>query len=287
MTNRIVDAVVLDHRLDIVETELRVLATLERVDAATQVRGRLMGPRSAWASTVEVAYPLREIARLEPNQILLRLVVPEASFWEPDTPFLYQGPLELWQGGERCDARALSHGLRRLQLTPAGLRVNGGLHNIRGVQRQSLSVEDIRVLHASGVNLVVLDAQQFSEAAPLADRWGMLLLYRVARPSDYLRWRDVANRQPSTFGWLFGEAMLEEDFSAQKPAAPASQPLPTLLGALEPAAAALPPSIAFALSATPMAGVPCVQIVEALPAMDAVRPPGVLGWVEGKGFFLV
>ena len=131
------------------------------------------------------------------------------------------------------------------------------------------------MLHASGVNLVVLDSQRFPDAAPLADRWGMMLLYRVARASDYLRWRDVANRQPSTFGWLFDESLLAEDFPAQKPAVPAS-----LLGAEGAAIGALPRPIAFTLGATPLAGVPCLQYVESLPAADAVRPPGVLGWVE-------
>jgi hypothetical protein len=280
MTNRIVDAMVLSHRLDIVETELRVLVTLDRIDADTLVRGRLTGPRSALASTVEVAYPLREIARLESNQILFRVVIPEASFWEPETPLLYQGPLELWQDGERCDLWELSHGLRRLQLTPAGCRMNGRLQTIRGVARSSLDANEVPTFRANGINLVVLDASRFPDAAPLADRWGMLLLYRVERPSDYLRWRDIANRQPSTFGWLFGESMLDEEFLAQKLAAPASLPLPTFLGAEKPGGDALPPSIAFTLGAAPTAGKPCVQYVEALPALDAARPAGVLGWVQ-------
>jgi beta-galactosidase/beta-glucuronidase len=41
-----------------------------------------------------------------------RVIIPEASWWEPKTPFLYEGPVELWQDGVLCDRREISHGIR-------------------------------------------------------------------------------------------------------------------------------------------------------------------------------
>src|SRR5262249_16773364 len=72
----------------------------ERLTSVTQVRGRLVGPRCPFATTVEVAYPTREQSREYETtgtpKIMLRVIIPEPNLWEPETPFLYQGPLELF-----------------------------------------------------------------------------------------------------------------------------------------------------------------------------------------------
>jgi hypothetical protein len=118
MTNRIIGVSVINHRLDPHETELRVHVDVENLTPATEVRGRLVGPRSAVSSTVEIAYPLREVERSS-NQVVLRVVIPEANWWQPETPFLYEGPVELWQDGQRCDRREVSHGIRAKQQASA------------------------------------------------------------------------------------------------------------------------------------------------------------------------
>src|SRR5438046_1809045 len=123
MANRILDAYVASHRADPADAELRVLVRAERLTPATQIRGRLMGPRTPYAQTVEIAYPFRELARTD--HLLLRVRIPEPNFWEPKTPLLYEGPLELWEGDERCDQIVLRHGIRVAQLTPQVLRLNG------------------------------------------------------------------------------------------------------------------------------------------------------------------
>jgi hypothetical protein len=111
MTNRIVDVAVINHRLDPHETELRVHVEVENLTPTTEIRGRLVGPRCVGSSTIEIAYPMREVERT-PNHVALRVVIPEANWWEPETPFLYEGPVELWQDGQRCDRRDISHGIR-------------------------------------------------------------------------------------------------------------------------------------------------------------------------------
>src|SRR5262245_15996300 len=123
MSNRILDAYVATHRADPADAELRIVVRAERITPGTQIKGRLTGPRSPYASTVEIAYPFRELARSD--HILLRALIPEPSWWTPQTPLLYEGPLELWQDGELCEQVRLRHGIRTVPLTDAGLRLNG------------------------------------------------------------------------------------------------------------------------------------------------------------------
>src|SRR4051812_27257434 len=84
---------------DPAEPEVWITVTPAFQTPTTDVRGRLMGPRCHYASTVEVAYPLRPFARPPEGLPALarRVVIPEASLWEPQCPFLYQGPVELWE----------------------------------------------------------------------------------------------------------------------------------------------------------------------------------------------
>src|SRR5579864_8804454 len=122
MTNRIHHIRVTDTRLDPAEAEVCIGVYPERLTSVTQVRGRLVGPRCPYATTVEVAYPLRELSREYEStgtpRLILRVVIPEASFWDPESPFLYRGPVELWEGGQRCDLVQVTHGLRTLGLGP-------------------------------------------------------------------------------------------------------------------------------------------------------------------------
>src|SRR5262245_50368134 len=116
MENRIRTVRVLDARLDPVEAEVWVTVEPERLTSTTQVRGRLMGPRCPYSTTLEVAYPLREHSRQYesegPPRLTLRAIIPEPGLWDPQSPFLYQGPLELWQCDQRCDQVQVRHGLR-------------------------------------------------------------------------------------------------------------------------------------------------------------------------------
>ena len=143
MGNRIRDVAVVNHRLDPHETELRVVVDIEGLTPTTQIKGRLIGPRNVYRSTVEVAYPLREIER--GKHIVLQAFIPEACWWEPKTPFLYQGPLELWQDGLFCERVEISHGIRTVQLTSKGLRLNGRPFVLRGrIARPPCSDADAR-----------------------------------------------------------------------------------------------------------------------------------------------
>ena len=107
MSNRIVTVDVHTHRLEPFEAELWVVVTPQHRTATTELRGRFVGPKSAVSSTIEVAYLLRTFARQPPDldALAARVVIPEPNCWEADRPFVYDGAIELWQDGQRCDMR--------------------------------------------------------------------------------------------------------------------------------------------------------------------------------------
>src|SRR5437868_6798803 len=104
MTNRILDLVVLNHRLDPVVTELRVHVKVESLTPTTQILGNMIGPQCKYANTIEIPYALREIARGD-DQVELRVTIPEPAWWDPQSPFLYRGLVQLWQDKELCKPR--------------------------------------------------------------------------------------------------------------------------------------------------------------------------------------
>src|SRR5437879_11187839 len=102
MLNRIHEICIVNRRLDPTETVLNIALEVDNATPTTEVRGRLMGPRCAYLSTVEIAFPLREVERND-AYLLMEIIIPEPSWWEPKSPFLYEGPLELWQDGQLCE----------------------------------------------------------------------------------------------------------------------------------------------------------------------------------------
>src|SRR5437868_6764586 len=113
MSNRILDVWLDNRSLDPISAEAAVLVRPERLTATAELRGKLMGPSCPYAATVEIAYPLLPPRRDEPPEegtLRARIVIPEASLWDPQSPFLYTGPIELWQDGRCCDRAMVHHG---------------------------------------------------------------------------------------------------------------------------------------------------------------------------------
>jgi hypothetical protein len=209
--NRIRQIEVCDRSLIPAEAEVWITVTPERHTSATEVRGRLMGPRCPYASTVEVAYPFRPLPpdRTLPGStgVTMRVVIPEASLWEPESPFLYQGPIELWQDGQRCDQVKLSHGLRSFRLDERGLRVNSRPLTLRGRTVSACSDEEAIALRQAGYNLLVVPVD--ADTLPVwerADRLGFFVLGQLRDSSEQtLRHVALLSRQTSCLGWLIEE----------------------------------------------------------------------------------
>jgi hypothetical protein len=215
MNNRIRQVEVRDRSAVPAEAEVWITVVPEQVMPTTEVRGRLMGPRCPYASTVEIAYPLRPLPRpgAAGAGLVRRVVIPEASLWDPESPFLYQGPVELWQDGQRCEQVTVSHGLRTISLGPRGLRWNGRPLALRGREVVSspeggcpvlLPEEEALALRRGGCNLLVAPAGPAT--APLwdlADRLGFVMLGRVPEASEpTLRLLEALNAHPCCLGWL-------------------------------------------------------------------------------------
>jgi hypothetical protein len=220
MSNGIARIDFLDRSLAPAQAEVWVRVVPRRLDAGSEVRGRLLGPRCAYASTVEVAYPLRPLppgVQAQGVGLTMRVVIPEASLWDPESPFLYEGPIELWQDGVRCERILMRHGLRSFGLTARGLLVNGKVRTLRGLEVDRAPTEArARELRRDGVNLLIADVARSEDVWDEANRLGFFVLGRVADGAeDTLRWAAVLTRHASFLGWL---ASAQAGFLSRLPA---------------------------------------------------------------------
>ncbi|HZZ82218.1 MAG TPA: hypothetical protein VFE62_27215, partial [Gemmataceae bacterium] len=207
--NRIRDIVVVNHRLDPISTELHVHIKLDAITPTTALKGRLIGPRSMHATTIEIAYPLHEIERSD--HIVLRAVIPESSWWEPRSPFLYEGPLELWQDDVLCDRATIRHGIRALQLTSKGLRLNGKPLVVRGkLVHGSLSEQDAIALRDAGFSACWLIGASNIDPWNSADRVGLFLLGSCFDVTEFFALHSELTSHASHFGWIFNRNDLSQ-----------------------------------------------------------------------------
>jgi hypothetical protein len=204
MTNRMHDVLLQDVRLDPIESEIRISVYADQVTPTTEVRGRLIGPRCAWSRTLEVAYPLRPYPSDRTNEqtsaLNYRVVIPEASFWDPQTPFLYEGPIELWQDGAIVDQGLLGHGLRTRSVGPSGVRWNGEPITLSIVPRTETSQEDAIRLRQAGCNTLLAPVRA-ADVWRDADRLGLLVLGRIRSSSD-LKIASLLQRHACSLGWV-------------------------------------------------------------------------------------
>ena len=188
MSNRILQVQVRDHSLDPAQAEVWIGVIAKSVTPTTELRGRLTGPRCVHAATVEIAYPFLPLVRRPEGtaDLTVRVVVPEPSLWEPVCPFLYEGTVELWENGHRCDQAAFRHGLRRVALGPRGLRINGG------------------PLFLNGRNLMLVSLETAPDSLwDRADWQGSFVLGRLKDARDATLQRAAAlAAHPSCLGWL-------------------------------------------------------------------------------------
>jgi hypothetical protein len=181
MTTRIREVYVVERSLSPVQAELWVRVATEG-DGDVEVRGRLTGPRCLYSETIEVAYPLRPHPMPEqPDTTYLRVIIPEPSFWEPETPFLYHGSVELYQGGEGVDALAIRCGLRSVQRKGAELQVNGRSFPLRVKKVEAVTRAEAESLRREGYNLLALSRED-AEVFSVADEIGLFIVTR-GKPS--------------------------------------------------------------------------------------------------------
>ena len=101
-TARIQSLTVTPLRMSPAEAALSVTVQLSGPVENFELRGKLVGPRRVGFTTIEVAYPLRGT---RDNPLSLTGVIPEPNFWSVETPYRYDGVVELWQSGVKCDSK--------------------------------------------------------------------------------------------------------------------------------------------------------------------------------------
>jgi hypothetical protein len=203
MPARIDDVTIKPVRLTPAEAELAVEVTYSPAPPACELHGRLIGPTCAYSTTVEVAYPIRKshVSEDDPRKLIGRIVIPEPSWWDPDSPFLYSGIVELWEGNEKKDGVQVRVGLRNIKLTELGLIWNGHRLSLPGRRRDTFAQAEIAKLHGRGYKLIVVPANEAN--APLwamADLAGLLILGLVSSSTPI----NIAalSRSPSCLGWV-------------------------------------------------------------------------------------
>jgi hypothetical protein len=200
MSNRILRLGLYDRALSPMGAELWVVVETEQVTDTTEVRGRLAGPQSAHAATIEVAYPLRPFPK-HPDGLppmTRRVVIPDPGLWSPQTPFLYQGTVELWEDGQMCDRAPVRYGVRVAQLARDGLRWNGKLIDLRMVERVLATELELRRLHSEGINGLLIPAEADS-LWEMAERLGFITLGQLGDAhADIERW----SSSPCCLGWV-------------------------------------------------------------------------------------
>jgi hypothetical protein len=127
-----------------------------------------------------------------------RVVIPEPSWWDPISPFLYRGQIELWRRGALVDRAAVRHGLRSVRLTPDGLFWNGKRLILEALDRSDLLESELPTLRRQGINAVILPVGH-DELWLAAERLGFVIFGRVDEPAL----PDVSRpSSPALLGWI-------------------------------------------------------------------------------------
>src|SRR5581483_3360926 len=166
------------NRLSPVQAEVTFTVPTDVLSPAEEVCGRVTGPFCRFSSTVEIAYPLRQVGGGDHGQLQLRGLIPEPNLWDPQSPFLYKVWLERRQEGERRAQVPWVFGLRELHLGGQGLRWNGRLCPVRGTMKLPRSPAEALRLRDRGINLLVVPAEE-RETGTLAGEFGFLVLGQI------------------------------------------------------------------------------------------------------------
>jgi hypothetical protein len=211
-----------------------------------QVRGRLMGPRCAGRSTIEVAYPLRPLPDLLEGDAGLtsRTIIPEPSLWDADNPFCYGGPVELWDGPAFVRSVRVSTGFRESRFVRDGLRWNGKPLSLRG----GPFGHDIAAQKRDGFNLLDVPPEEGSVRLwEQADEIGLMVLYRWTDGDFAQRLTLKLAQHPCAVGWAVPTGMIGHPAVTETAEALTARgtPLPLGIDCDAPPAGPIPPGVQF------------------------------------------
>lgn len=102
----------IDIKVEIVRLTSAIAELRLQANVAGELRGRLMGPRSPLGTTIEVAYPVKNVQD-DIQQCVGTVLIPEPNLWEPDNPLTYAGPIEVWREGQKIHEQWVEVGLKQ------------------------------------------------------------------------------------------------------------------------------------------------------------------------------
>ena len=208
MTNRIRAVEFHDRRLNAAEAEIHVRVIPERPAPSSEIRGRLTGPVCAYASTMEVAYPMRPLGNSDAAGLTGLVVIPEPSRWDPTSPFLYHATVELWENGTLSDQVQIRRGLRTLGRSSREFLLNGREWKLRGVPFREQA--DLAQMRRAGINtLLVPLLPEAIDILDLADRLGHFVIGTMSGSGQTLGALKALSDHPCCFGFLYTQEALQ------------------------------------------------------------------------------
>jgi hypothetical protein len=212
MPNRITALDVHTTRFDPLEAEVTATVLVDSPEACLRIRGQLCGPRSPYAETLEIAYPFKPLP-MEEGLLKVRAIIPEANFWSPRTPLLYEAVIELLTGDQVIDSRRALHGLRHVVLNRKGLALNGQRVRLNARMAATLSDHDAQQWRKAGINTLIAPvALNSADLWNAAERLGFFVLGELDGADDELLWyaEEVLSRRVSVLGWVLPQRLTRE-----------------------------------------------------------------------------
>jgi beta-galactosidase/beta-glucuronidase len=198
MTGPIRDITVAPVRLTPAEAVLAIELQCAALQPTTEIRGRLMGPNCLYSTTIEVAHPLHmtDRERGHPPKVRGRIVIPEPAWWDCESPFLYHGPIELWEHERKIGEVRLRIGLRHAEWKGEQLHWNGKPIELRTQSLTDVDDATLQSLRQRGFNGVSVPAAVARSVWPVADRLGLLVTADGAVESKGLQHPSAIPAQP-------------------------------------------------------------------------------------------
>jgi hypothetical protein len=200
-------------RLNPAEAELSFTLAVTAPEGATvELRGKVSGPTSPYAETIDVSYPLRPLPR-EGDLVRARVILPEPSLWTPAAPLLYHARVAVAVGDDVREERTVGVGLKECRLGRKGLFLNGVKLMLRGLAARRLDPDTASDWRNDGVNLVTMPVvPELADAWDAADRLGFFVLGSIDPTTDDPLWliQDKLLQHSSVLGWLLPQTTLTE-----------------------------------------------------------------------------
>jgi hypothetical protein len=178
---------------------------VQRVTEATEIRGRIVGPRSLFTEVGRAVSPLRSVR--QQGELIARTAIPNPAFWSPEDPLLYRVVVELWQDGLLCEVSGFDLGFRKLELGPNGVFVNSRPFLLKGKPCLPQTREETVTRRQGGYNLLLARKGEWHwwvRANPM----GFLLLEEATVTTLKPQYISLLYQQPCFFGFLLGKELL-------------------------------------------------------------------------------